>query len=112
MARSVRSFLALVFILIGIAFLLRSESTLGLFEQIGLGEWLRYVAGFSAISGGILLLFPSRAVVGSAMATAMSLGALLVHAFMALGSPVLTLVLAFLSGGSLSSPTRTAHRNP
>lgn len=101
MARSIRSILALVFLLIGVAFLSGSGSTLGIFEQIGLGEWLRYVAGFSAIFGGLLLLIPSWAVMGSAVATVMSLGALLIQAFMAVGSPALTLILAFLSGGAL-----------
>ena len=101
MARSVRSVLALIFILIGISLLSGSESTSGLFQQIGLGAWLRYVTGFFAVSGGMLLLVPSRAVIGSAIATSISLGALLIQAFMAVGSPVLTVLLAFLSGGTL-----------
>jgi putative oxidoreductase len=101
MARSIRSLLALIFIVLGVAFLSGTESTLGVFQQIGLGEWLRYVTGFSAVSGGMLLLIPSRAVVGSAIATTVSLGALLIQAFVTIGSPVLTVILAFLSGGSL-----------
>lgn len=101
MGRSIRSFLALVFILAGISFLAGSESTLALFQQIGLGDWLRYAAGLLAVSGGMLLLVPARAVVGSAMATGLSLGALMLQAFMALGSPAITVILAFLSGGAL-----------
>jgi len=91
----------LTFIVAGVAFLSGTRSTLGLFEQIGLGEWLRYGAGFSTVSGGMLLLIPSRAVIGSAVATTVSLGALLIHSFMAVGSPLVTVILAFLSGGSL-----------
>ena len=101
MARSIRSLLALIFIVTGVAFLSGTESTRMLFEQIGLGEWLRYMAGFAAISGGMLLLMPSRAVIGSAIATTVTLGALLIQAFMAVGSPLVTVILAFLSGGSL-----------
>lgn len=101
MARSIRSFIALIFILAGVRFLFGGDSALMTFQQIGLGEWLRYMAGFSAIFGGMLLLIPSRAVIGSAIATTLSLGALLLHAFLAVGSPFLTVILAFLSGGSL-----------
>jgi hypothetical protein len=101
MGRSLRSFLALFFLLAGVRFLSGSDSMLTLFQQIGLGDWLRYVSGLSAISGGMLLLVPSRAIVGSAIATSLSLGALLLQAFMALGSPFMTVVLAFLSGSAL-----------
>jgi len=101
MARIIRSFLALIFILAGVGFLAGGGSTLMLFQQIGLGEWLRYFAGLFAVSGGMLLLIPSRAVVGSAIATTLSLGALLLQAFLALGSPFFTVMLAFLSGGAL-----------
>lgn len=101
MARSIRSFLAFIFLLVGVRFLTGNESTLALFQQIGLGDWLRYTAGLVAVSGGMLLLVPSRAIIGSAMATSLSLGALLLQAFMALGSPIVTVILAFLSGGVL-----------
>lgn len=101
MARSIRSFLALVFILAGISFLVGSQSSFALFQQIGLGQWLRYAVGLFALSGGMLLFIPSRAVIGSAMATTITLGALLLQAFLALGSPLLTVILAFLAGGSL-----------
>ena len=101
MARTVRSTLALAFLVGGIAFLAGTGWALGLFDQIGLGQWLRYTVAISAISAGVLLLIKSRAVLGSAIATAMSLGVLLFQSFMALGSPVLSVILALLSGGSL-----------
>lgn len=101
MTRSIRSTLALAFIVTGIAVLAGAQTPLALFDQIGLGQWLRYLTGFAAVSGGLLLFMPSRAVLGSAIATVISLGALLVQSFMAVGSPVLMAILAFLSGGSL-----------
>jgi hypothetical protein len=101
MARSLRSILALILIVVGIAFLSRTESTLGWFAEPGMGEWLRYLLGFLSVSSGMLLLIPSRAVIGSAIATAVSLGVLLVQAFITIGSPMFTVILAFLSGGSL-----------
>jgi len=112
MARSIRSFLALTFILVGIAFLAGTQPVLTLFAQIGLGDGLRYTAGLLALLSGLLLFVPSRAVIGSSIATFMSLGALLVQMFMTLGSPILTVILAMLSGGSLvqaqlAQPIRT-----
>jgi len=112
MARSIRSFLALTFILMGITFLAGTQPVLRLFEQIGLGDWLRSTAGVFGIISGMLLLIPSRAVIGSSIATAMSLIALLIQAFLAVGSPIITVILAFLSGGSLvqaqlTQPIRT-----
>jgi putative oxidoreductase len=101
MARSIRSFLALIFILAGLRLFVGGDGTFTILQQIGLGEWLRYLAGAVAMSGGMLLLVPSRAVIGSAIATTLSVGALLLQAFLALGSPVFTVILAFLSGGAL-----------
>lgn len=101
MARSIRSALALIFILAGIRFFRGGESIAPMFQQIGLGEWLRYGAAFCALSGGALLLIPSRAVLGSAIVTVMTLGALMIQAFMAIGNPAPTIVLVLLAGGSL-----------
>lgn len=101
MARSIRSSLALIFLLVGITFLVGTDSSVREFQQIGLGVWLRYATGFAALSGGMFLLIPSRAVIGSAIATTLSFGALLLQAFIALGSPFMTIVLAFLSGSVL-----------
>jgi putative oxidoreductase len=101
MARSIRSFLALIFILAGLRLFAGGDGTFTILQQIGLGEWLRYLAGTLSVSGGMLLLIPSRAVIGSAIATTLSVGALLLQAFLALGSPVFMVILAFLSGGAL-----------
>ncbi|HEY6251522.1 MAG TPA: DoxX family protein [Candidatus Angelobacter sp.] len=101
MARSIRTFLALLFVVAGGAFLLGTGQTVDLFEQIGLGQWLRFVTGFLALWGGVLLLIPSRVALGSGVATALSLGALLIQAFLPVGTPSLTIVVTFLSGISL-----------
>lgn len=101
MTRSIRTFLAVVFIAAGAAFLLGAGHTLDLFEQIGLGQWLRLLTGFLALWSGFLLLIPSRVALGSVFATALSLGALLIQAFIAVGTPALTVILAVLSGTSL-----------
>src|SRR5215469_16990210 len=101
MTRGIRTFLALLFVVAGGAFLLGSGHTVDVFEQIGLGQWLRFVAGFLSLWGGALLLIPSRVALGSGVVTALSLGALLIQAFMPVGTPGLTIVVTFLSGISL-----------
>lgn len=116
MTRSIRTFLALVFVVAGAAFLLGSGHTVDLFDQIGLGQWLRFVAGCLALWGGVLLLIPSRVALGSGLVTSLSLGALLIQAFISVGIPALTVILAFLSGTSLvqaqlEQPIRTRKRS-
>jgi len=116
MARSIRTFLALLFVIAGGAFLLGSGQTVDLFEQIGLGQWLRLGTGFLALWGGILLLIPSRVALGSGVATALSLGALLIQAFLPVGTPSLTIAVTLLSGISLvqaqlEEPIRTRKKS-
>lgn len=115
MTRSIRTVLALIFATAGGAFLLGAGHTVDLFDQVGLGQWLRFVTGFLALWGGILLLIPSRAALGSGLVTALSLGALLIQAFLPVGTPGLTLMVTLLSGVSLvqaelEQPIRTHHK--
>ena len=101
MARNLRTLLAIIFAVAGLNLLLGTGQVVDLFEQIGLGQGLRFVSGFLALWSGILLLIPARAVVGSAIATAVSLGALLIQAFLSVGTPAATVIVAVLSGISL-----------
>jgi len=101
MARNIRTLLAIIFGVTGLNLLLGTGQVIDLFEQIGLGQGLRFVSGFLALWSGILLLIPARAVVGSAIATAVSLGALLIQAFLSVGTPAATVIVAVLSGISL-----------
>ena len=115
MTRSIRTALALIFAAAGGAFLLGTGQTIDLFNQIGLGQWLRFVTGFLALWGGILMLVPSRVALGSGLTTGLSVGALLIQAFMPIGTPILTLVVTFLSGISLvqaqlEQPIATHHK--
>ena len=53
--------LAAVFISIAVLRLTGAPSTVQTFEQIGLGQWLRYVTGVLELAGGIGLLIPRLA---------------------------------------------------
>ena len=115
MTRSIRTALAIIFAAAGAAFLLGSFQTVDLFNQIGLGQWLRFVTGFLALWGGILMLIPSRVALGSGLTTVLSVGALLIQAFMPIGTPGLTLAVTLLSGVSLvqaqlEQPITTHHK--
>src|SRR5262245_40460123 len=58
----------------------RSE-WVAIFQQIGLGQWFRYLTGGLQIVGGILLLFRQSATVGAAMLGSTMIGAAFVDAF-------------------------------
>jgi putative oxidoreductase len=49
------------------------------FEQIGIGQWFRYLTGAIQVVGGILFLFPRTCLIGAAMLASTMLGAMLVH---------------------------------
>jgi hypothetical protein len=46
-----------------------------LFEDMGMGQWLRYVVGASEMAGGALLLAPAGAALGALMLSGVMLGA-------------------------------------
>ena len=56
------------------------------FATIGAGDWLRYVTGSLQIGGGLLLLIPRTALIGTAMLAVTMVGAMLAWMFF-LGSP-------------------------
>lgn len=53
---------------------------IAVFDQIGAGQWFRFLTGAVEVTGGALLLWPGRSVYGAALLTATMVGALLTHA--------------------------------
>jgi len=51
------------------------------FNRVGLGQWFRYFTAFVEIAGGILLLWPGRAVYGALLLVGVCAGALLAQLF-------------------------------
>jgi uncharacterized membrane protein YphA (DoxX/SURF4 family) len=51
------------------------------FEQIGLGQWFRYLTGAMQVLGGMLVLFPRTLTAGAAMLACTMLGATFIDAF-------------------------------
>lgn len=53
----------------------------GFFQQIGLGQWFRYITGVVEILGGALLLIPGAVTAGLALLAATMAAAALIHIF-------------------------------
>ena len=52
---------------------------IGIFHQIGLGEWFRYLTGAMEIGGALLYVFPATCIVGATILSCTMLGAITVH---------------------------------
>jgi putative oxidoreductase len=53
----------------------------GMFDDIGLGHWFRYLTGALQVAGGLLLLMPRTAPLGALIAGCTMAGAIVVHLF-------------------------------
>jgi putative oxidoreductase len=68
----------------------------GMFNDIGLGNWFRYLTGALQVAGGLLLLVPRTAAAGAAIAASTMAGAIAVHLFVlptGVGGAVIPFVL-------------------
>jgi putative oxidoreductase len=65
---------ALVFLSVGAA-KFRDPMWVRLFEQIGLGQWFRYLTGVMQLSAGVLVLIPRASLAGITLAGCTMLGA-------------------------------------
>ena len=74
-----------------------ADMQMALFEQIGLGQWFRYVTGGLEVLGAILLLVPTTAAIGAALLAATMAGAMATHLFIIGGSPVPAIVLLLMT---------------
>ncbi len=93
-----RVLLALVFLIIGTAKLTASLGTVGWFEQLGWGQWFRYLTGLLDIAGALLLFVPrwthcGALVLACTIGTATVLGVL----FPLHQNPLVPLVLTLLA---------------
>jgi len=67
------------------------------FDQIGFGQWFRYVTGIIEIGSVVLLWRPSKQVFGAALLVCTMFGAILVNYFILGPSAVPAIVLGLLS---------------
>lgn len=63
----------------GVEKLAGSRDWVMVFEQIGFGQWFRYVTGIIQLSGALLLVIYRTSVIGAALLAATMVGAVLVQ---------------------------------
>lgn len=78
--------IAAVFLGFGYAKFNESGMYSRIFDQIGFGDWFRYLAGVMEMAGGVMVLIPWTLLLGVAMLAATMLGAMAAWMFV-LGDP-------------------------
>ncbi len=74
-----RALLTLAFVAAGGAKLMGVEMMVQTFDQIGVGQWFRYLTGLIEVGAAVLLWLPGRQALGSALLGATMVGAVLAH---------------------------------
>lgn len=109
--------LAAAFITAGFSKLSGDPMMIANFEQLGLGQWFRYLTGSIEVVFGALLLVPLLAPVAAAVLACTMLGATLAHLMQLGGSPLPAIVLGVLcavivryrwEGPAMSAPAAPA----
>jgi putative oxidoreductase len=91
------------FLSAGIPKLLGVPMMVDMFNQIGVGQWFRYVTGGIEVGSAFLLLLPGRALFGAILLACTMVGAILTH-FLVLHTPptgpvgllILVIIIAWL----------------
>jgi putative oxidoreductase len=83
---ALRGAIGVAFVFIGWEKFPNGTEWVGLFQQIGLGQWFRFFTGAVEILGGVLVLVPRTATAGLALLASIMAAAALTHVFI-LGHP-------------------------
>ena len=95
-AISLRVILTLAFIGAGGGKLVGVEMMIITFDQIGFGQWLRYLTGLIEVLGVALLWMPRKQVIGAALLGGTMIGAVMTHWFILGPSAVPAIVLGLV----------------
>ena len=85
--------LAGMFLFVGGLKLTGAPELVGLFDAIGIGQWLRYVTGSIEVVSAVALLVPAWAAFGALLLIPTMVGAVFTHLFIVGGSAVPATVL-------------------
>lgn len=96
-----RTLLTLAFIGAGGAKLVGVEMMVATFDQVGLGQWLRYLTGLIEVAGAVLLWMPHKQVIGAALLGGTMVGAVLTHLLILGPSAAPAIVLGLLCSAVL-----------
>ncbi|MFG2425877.1 DoxX family protein [Streptomyces sp. NPDC048448] len=89
--------LAVVFVMAGGAKLGGAKAMVDLFQEVGVGQWLRYVTGSLEVAGAVLLLVPRLSALGGLTLTGVMAGGFLTCLFVIDQSPAPTALLLVLA---------------
>jgi putative oxidoreductase len=89
---------AAMFLFAGGSKLAGQQAMVDTYQQIGVGQWFRYLTGIVEVSGALLLLVPSLAFFGAAALFVTMIGAVITHLFVIGGSPAGAAVLLVATG--------------
>lgn len=93
----VQVLLAAAFLMAGSSKLAGNEQMISMFQQIGLGQWFRYLTGIIEIAGAMMLVIPRTALFGGSLLALTMIGGIATHLFLVGGSPVPAIVLLALA---------------
>jgi putative oxidoreductase len=88
---------AVAFFAAGAAKLAGTAYMVQLFDQIGFGQWFRYLTGAVEITGALALIYPGLASIGGLWLGGTMVGALMTHLFILHTSPAAAIVLGVLN---------------
>jgi putative oxidoreductase len=100
-ALAARGLVAIAFAVAGATNLSSTPSVFEMFEAVGVGQWLRYLAGLVELAGAAMLLLPGFIGLGALLLAATMVCTLLGHFFVLGDSPAGTLALLAAAGAIL-----------
>jgi len=95
--RALQILAAAAFLTAGCFKLAGNEMTVQVFDQIGIGQWFRYVTGIVEIVGAVALLVPFTAAFGAALLAITMLCAVGTYLFIIGGNPVPAIILLLIT---------------
>jgi putative oxidoreductase len=96
-AWTLQGVVAAAFLAAGLAKLAGAPFMVGIFEQIGIGQWFRILTGVVEVTGAVALLIPGFASIGALWLGGTMVGAVATHLFVLHSSPAAAIVLGLLN---------------
>jgi len=93
---TIRILLTLAFVAAGGAKIIGVDMMVATFDQVCLGQWLRYLTGIIGLGGALLLWLPGLQAIGAMVLGGTMVGAVLTHLFILGPSAVPAIVLGIL----------------
>ena len=98
---TIRILLTLAFVAAGGAKIIGVDMMVATFDQVGLGQWLRYLTGIIELGGAVLLWLPGLQAIGAMVLGGTMVGAVLTHLLILGPSAVPAIVLGILCAAVL-----------